>query len=62
MHDLQRIVVSYQWCMVGYGCNMILTLIKVVFEKNRVRKILSSSWSISYMWFCLVNKAPCQNV
>ena len=37
LHTLQRVMVSYQWCMVGYASNLALTIIKVIFEKNRVR-------------------------
>jgi len=30
-----KIHTSYQWCMVGYASNLILTLLKVIFETNR---------------------------
>ncbi|KAG2487120.1 hypothetical protein HYH03_014233 [Edaphochlamys debaryana] len=29
------LIISYQWCMVGYASNLILTLMKVIFETNR---------------------------
>jgi len=35
---MQRVLVSYQWAMVGYACNMVLTFIKVIFENKRVSR------------------------
>ncbi|EFJ46446.1 hypothetical protein VOLCADRAFT_93268 [Volvox carteri f. nagariensis] len=31
----RSLIISYQWCMVGYASNLILTLMKVIFETNR---------------------------
>ena len=38
---MQRIILSYQWAMVGYAGNMILTLVKVIFETNRVSRCIT---------------------
>lgn len=55
----QRVVLSYQWCMVGYLANLILTLVKLVFENDGNKLALHliacyvnfvAAWSYYMMW------------
>ena len=54
---------SYQWCMVGYASNLALTIIKVIFEKNRVRVYPSvHAVCVVYpMHACIVWCPPCMH-
>ncbi|GAX84124.1 hypothetical protein CEUSTIGMA_g11547.t1 [Chlamydomonas eustigma] len=55
----RRLILSYQWCMVGYLSNLILTLIKLVFEDNGSKLAMHlvscyvnfvAAWSYYLIW------------